>query len=37
MAEELAKFNFVIVSGAAKGIDTKAHTGALKKVRLLLF
>ena len=31
MAEELAKFNFVIVSGAAKGIDTKAHTGALKK------
>ena len=25
MAEELAKFNFVIVSGAAKGIDTKAH------------
>jgi len=30
IAEELAKRNIVVVSGLAKGIDTSAHTGALR-------
>ena len=31
MAEELVQYDFVVVSGAARGIDTKAHEGALTK------
>lgn len=30
LSRDLAKYNFIIVSGAAKGIDTNAHLGALQ-------